>query len=144
MLRTSLSQIVENDPSIIVRSLEVQMQKLISEPLRDHGNRDSVTVIIDGLDECEGHHAQAEVLRTIKNLFSNNSILLRFIIASRPEAHIREVLDSPPFLDVRRFNVERSFDDVHKYLCDEFCAHPSRAPYHGQRPFTLAYAGHTG
>ncbi|KAJ7702908.1 NACHT domain-containing protein [Mycena olivaceomarginata] len=119
-LRTSLSQTVENDPSIIVRSLEVQMQKLISEPLRDHGNRDSVTVIIDGLDECEGHQAQAEVLRTIKNLFSNNSIPLRFIIASRPEAHIREVLDSPPFLDVRRFNVEQSFDDVRKYLCDEF------------------------
>ncbi|KAJ7820126.1 hypothetical protein B0H14DRAFT_2600229 [Mycena olivaceomarginata] len=111
-LRTSLSQTVENDPSIIVRSLEVQMQKLISEPLRDHGNRDSVTVIIDGLDECEGHQAQAEVLRTIKNLFSNNSIPLRFIIASRPEAHIREVLDSPPFLDVRRFNVEQSFDDA--------------------------------
>ncbi|KAJ7196328.1 hypothetical protein B0H12DRAFT_963735, partial [Mycena haematopus] len=31
-LRTPISQVVENDPSIVVRSIETQMQKLISEP----------------------------------------------------------------------------------------------------------------
>ncbi|KAJ7246162.1 hypothetical protein B0H12DRAFT_768641 [Mycena haematopus] len=120
-LKTPISQIVENDPSIVVRSIESQMQKLISEPCRPHQNRNPVPILIDGLDECEGHIIQEEILRAIRNSSSKYPIPLRFIVASRSEPHIREVFDSPLYIgNYRSFNVEQSFDDVRKYLRDEF------------------------
>ncbi|KAF7372886.1 putative nwd2 protein [Mycena sanguinolenta] len=121
-LRTPISQIVENDPSILLRSIETQIQKLIFEPCRSHQNDDPVAILIDGLDECEGHEIQRKILRAIRNSCSSKHLIsLRFIVASRPEPHIREVFDSPFYSDVHRtLNVEQSFDDVHKYLCDEF------------------------
>ncbi|KAJ6525372.1 hypothetical protein B0H19DRAFT_1276168 [Mycena capillaripes] len=62
-----------------------------------------------------------EILRVIRITASHSAIPLRFIAASRPEPHIREVFESPVYADVHRaFNVEQSFDDVRRYLCDEF------------------------
>ncbi|KAJ6471544.1 hypothetical protein C8R45DRAFT_1104511 [Mycena sanguinolenta] len=119
-LRTPISQIVESDPSIVALSLEVQMRDLIFEPCRSNKNRDPIMMLIDGLDECEGHNIQVEILRIIRQLPSQEPSPLRFIIASRPEPHIREVVDAPPYPEVRRLNVEQSFHDVHKYLSDEF------------------------
>ncbi|KAJ6484227.1 hypothetical protein C8R45DRAFT_297697 [Mycena sanguinolenta] len=120
-LRSGISQIVEDDPSIVQRTIETQMLKLISEPCRSHRNDDHVTVFVDGLDECEHHGVQQEILRAIRIASSQSPVFLRFIVASRPEPHIREVFDSPGYSDIHRsFNVEQSFDDVRKYLCDEF------------------------
>ncbi|KAJ6490048.1 hypothetical protein C8R45DRAFT_901601 [Mycena sanguinolenta] len=119
-LRTSISQIVEDDPSVVARSLETQMRKLISEPSRSHRHRDPVAIIIDGLHECEGHSIQEEILRALRNS-CKHAIPLRFIIASRPEPHIREVFDSPSYSGrYRSLNVEQSFHDVRKYLRDGF------------------------
>ncbi|KAF7372844.1 NACHT domain-containing protein [Mycena sanguinolenta] len=118
-LQTSISETVEDDPSVVARSIATQIRKLISEPCRPHHFRDSVAILIDGLDECEGHDVQEEILRAIKHSYEH-PISLRFIVASRPEAHICEVFDLPLYLDIRRFNVEQSFEDVRKYLRDEF------------------------
>ncbi|KAJ7728785.1 hypothetical protein B0H14DRAFT_2409925, partial [Mycena olivaceomarginata] len=46
---------VEKNRSIIARSLVTQMQELISEPCHSHDHRDPVVILIDGLDECDGH-----------------------------------------------------------------------------------------
>ncbi|KAF7325366.1 putative nwd2 protein [Mycena sanguinolenta] len=121
-LRTSISQIVENDPSVVVRSIAIQIKTLISDPCRSHAdeNCNPVIILIDGLDECEGHEVQEEILRAIQN-YSKHLIPVRFIVASRPEAHICEVFDSPIYAgNYRLFNVEQSFEDVRKYLCDQF------------------------
>ncbi|KAF7334870.1 putative nwd2 protein [Mycena sanguinolenta] len=121
-LRTSISRIVENDPSIVVRSIAIQIQTLISDPCRSHANEncDPIIILIDGLDECEGHEVQEEILYAIHHS-SKHPIPLRFIVASRPEAHIREVFESPVYSgNYCSFNVEQSFDDVCKYLRDEF------------------------
>ncbi|KAJ6471543.1 hypothetical protein C8R45DRAFT_908394 [Mycena sanguinolenta] len=119
-LRTPISQIVESNPSIVALSVGVQMRNLILEPCRSNRNRDPIIILIDGLDECEGHNIQLEILRIIGQSSSQEPCPLRFIIASRPEPHIREVVDAPLYLEVRRLNVEQSFEDVHKYLRDEF------------------------
>ncbi|KAJ7861009.1 hypothetical protein B0H14DRAFT_3863611 [Mycena olivaceomarginata] len=93
-LRTQISHIVEKDPSIVERTIETQMIKLISEPCRSHADEDHVTILVDGLDECERHDVQQEILR---------------------------VFESPVYSEIHRsFNVEQSFHDVEKYLCDEF------------------------
>ncbi|KAJ7289587.1 hypothetical protein C8J57DRAFT_1278071 [Mycena rebaudengoi] len=124
-LKALISQIVEDDPSLVARSIETQLQRLICDPCRldndNHEDQDPLTILIDGLDECEGQDVQQEILRAIRNTSSTDSLPLRFIIASRPESHIREVFDSSLYQGAcRRFNVEQSFDDVRKYLCDEF------------------------
>ncbi|KAJ6484217.1 hypothetical protein C8R45DRAFT_1075423 [Mycena sanguinolenta] len=135
-LRPHISQIVEDDPSIVRRTIETQMKKLIAEPCRSlHDSRENdahVTVLVDGLDECEQHGVQQEILRAIQIASSQSPIFLRFIVASRPEPHIREVFESPVYSEIlRSVNVEQSFDDVEKYLCDEFgrihCEHSSMA-----------------
>ncbi|KAJ6456915.1 hypothetical protein C8R45DRAFT_1221980 [Mycena sanguinolenta] len=78
-------------------------------------------ILVDGLDECERHDVQQEILHAIRIASSHSPIFLRFIIASRPEPCIREVFESPGYSDVHRsFNVEQSFEDVRKYLSDEF------------------------
>ncbi|KAJ6456909.1 hypothetical protein C8R45DRAFT_568751 [Mycena sanguinolenta] len=119
LLRTPISRAVEENPSILVRSIGTQMQELISKPCHPHKHRDPVIILIDGLDECDGHGFQGEVLRAIRNPPSNHPIFLRFLVASRPEPHIRQVFNSSSS-HYRSFNVEQSFHDVHKYLSDEF------------------------
>ncbi|KAJ6490099.1 hypothetical protein C8R45DRAFT_202325 [Mycena sanguinolenta] len=120
-LRMRISQIVEHNPSILIRSMQTQMDKLILEPCRLHGNRDSMTILIDGLDECEGHDVQREILSAIRTVRATNFLSLRFIVASRPEPHICEGFNTPVYVgNYRSFNVEQSFEDVRKYLCDEF------------------------
>ncbi|KAF7334885.1 putative nwd2 protein [Mycena sanguinolenta] len=119
-LRATISQVVENNPSLVARSIDTQMERLISEPCSPHANRDFLAIIIDGLDECEGHGVQEEILRAVRNS-CDYIIPFNFFVASRPEPHIREVFDSSSYSrDFRPFNVEQSFDDVRKYLRDEF------------------------
>ncbi|KAF7334875.1 putative nwd2 protein [Mycena sanguinolenta] len=130
-LRTSISQVVEDDPSVIVRSIAVQIKKLISDPCRSHvhENCDPVIILIDGLDECEGLDIQVEILRIIRHSSSQGPNPLRFIIASRPEAHIYEMFDSPIYVGHHCPVNLQSFDDVREYLRDEFsrihCEHYS-------------------
>ncbi|KAJ6470364.1 hypothetical protein C8R45DRAFT_1015449 [Mycena sanguinolenta] len=120
-LKTPIYQIAERDPLIVVRTLAVQMRKLIFEPGRAYENGGPVTILIDGLDECEGQDIQNEILRIIRHSFSQDSLPLRFIIASRPEPHIREMFHSPDYAGhYCSLNVEQSFADVRKYLRDEF------------------------
>ncbi|KAJ6470325.1 hypothetical protein C8R45DRAFT_422669 [Mycena sanguinolenta] len=117
-LRTSISRMVEDDPSIVGWSIAAQMQKLISEPCSARRHHDPVVIVIDGLDECEGHDIQVVILQAI---LTASSTLLRFMVASRPEPHICEMFDSPDYDGhYRSFNVEQSFEDVRKYLSDEF------------------------
>ncbi|KAJ6471489.1 hypothetical protein C8R45DRAFT_1014564 [Mycena sanguinolenta] len=67
-LRARISHIVEKDPSIVERTIETQMIKLVSEPCRSHRNGDHVTILVDGLDECERHDVQQEILHVIQEL----------------------------------------------------------------------------
>ncbi|KAJ6465460.1 hypothetical protein C8R45DRAFT_1219774 [Mycena sanguinolenta] len=120
-LRAKIFPIVENDPSVLQRTIRTQMIKLISEPCRSQRGEGHVTIIVDGLDECERYDVQQEILHAIRIASSHSPIFLRFIVASRPELYIREVFESPVYSDVHHsFNVEQSFDDVRKYLSDEF------------------------
>ncbi|KAJ7907995.1 hypothetical protein B0H13DRAFT_1617931, partial [Mycena leptocephala] len=121
-LKAPISRIVEEDPSIIARSIETQLQTLISEPYsRNCSDRGPLTILIDGLDECEGQDVHKEILRAIRVSSLEDSLCPRFLIASRPEAHIQELFESPFNSDnCCLFNMEKSFDDVRAYLRDEF------------------------
>ncbi|KAJ6546329.1 hypothetical protein B0H10DRAFT_1327046 [Mycena sp. CBHHK59/15] len=108
-LKTPISQSVEDNPSVVGRSMDVQIRELILEPCRSLVNFQSWIVMIDGLDECEGLHIQQEILHLIGDSLHELASPLRFLIASRPEPHIREVFNGESFHGFyRTFNVEKS------------------------------------
>jgi hypothetical protein len=120
-LKQPLSRIVEDNPMIVSRAIGVQLQELIIGPCRAIEFSPDRTIIIDGLDECEGRHIQQDILRFLAESIAQRRIPLRFIIASRPEPHIREVFQGSCLSGLHRpFNVEQSFEDVRAYLESEF------------------------
>ncbi|KAJ7795292.1 hypothetical protein B0H14DRAFT_2200796, partial [Mycena olivaceomarginata] len=118
-LKGPVSTSVERDPSVLARGMDVQLRTLILEPCKFLRNSTSSVLLIDGLDECEGHNIQREILRLIASIA--NTPHLRVLVASRPEPHIRETFDEQSFQGLFDLtNIEQSFDDVRTYLQNEF------------------------
>ncbi|KAJ7744858.1 hypothetical protein B0H16DRAFT_984576 [Mycena metata] len=116
-----ISQRMESDPAIVDRSLVTQLQSLIVEPCQNSTPPQPVIIVIDGLDECEGHNIQQAILQSIAHVMHEEHISLRFFVTSRPEAHITEVFQEAA---LEKFHhslfINQSFEDVRKYLEDEF------------------------
>ncbi|KAJ7690381.1 hypothetical protein B0H17DRAFT_905185, partial [Mycena rosella] len=111
----------ETDPSVIGRGVDVQLRSLIVEPCKLLRDPAPLILLIDGLDECEGVNIQQEILRLAASTAHDHSLRLRFLIASRPEVHIREKFEEPFFHGVYdSVNIRQSFEDIHTYLHDEF------------------------
>ncbi|KAJ7248318.1 hypothetical protein C8J57DRAFT_1080381, partial [Mycena rebaudengoi] len=89
-LKRPISKIVEDTPCVVAKSMNVQLQKLVIDPCASLDPARPATIIIDGVDECEGHQVQQDLLRLIANAIHEHPSPLRFLIASRPEPHIRE------------------------------------------------------
>ncbi|RXW15167.1 hypothetical protein EST38_g10688 [Candolleomyces aberdarensis] len=102
-LRDTVAKVVEEDPLIFERQIQVQMDALVVAPFKlvcASGELDCSTfphaILIDGLDECSGEENQAELLSTIKVCLLNEDLPFRIFIASRPEWAIRSALYSDP------------------------------------------------
>ncbi|KAJ7651436.1 hypothetical protein B0H17DRAFT_418929 [Mycena rosella] len=120
-LNAPISRSAETDPSVVGRGMDVQLYSLIVEPCKLLRDPAPLVLLIDGLDECEGLNVQQEILRLIASIAHNRSLRLRFLIASRPEAHIREEFEEDSFQELYdSVNVEQSFEDIRTYLRDEF------------------------
>jgi hypothetical protein len=108
-----MTQVVEGDPSIIYRTLSLQLRKLIIEPcqktIRSPPGRPLV-IVIDGLDECEGRNIQQEILRSIWSVIHQGSLPLRFLVASRLESHIHEIFMGVLHRIHCRVNINQSFE----------------------------------
>ncbi|KAF7352236.1 NACHT domain-containing protein [Mycena venus] len=131
-LKPSISQSVVNDPSVVGRRMDVQLDKLITEPYRSLRDSAAPVLLIDGLDECEARAVQVEILRLIGHTVHNRPDAVRFLIASRPEVHIREIFEKPSVsVLLNSVNVEQSFEDVRTYFRDEF------ARIHLEHPDTM-------
>ncbi|KAJ7097696.1 hypothetical protein C8R44DRAFT_369215 [Mycena epipterygia] len=119
--KSDISNRIEDDQSLLDRSYSLQLQNLIIEPCQQitPAGRTFV-IIIDGLDECEGQKVQQEILRLIGNAVQEHKLPLRFLIASRPEPHIRQIFREPCGVGFCRLNIQQSFADVRRYLRDEF------------------------
>ncbi|KAF7369565.1 NACHT domain-containing protein [Mycena venus] len=104
----AMAQIVKEHPFIIDLELQRQIEKVL-------------IVIIDGLDECNSQAIQQEILRSIGTITVHKKPLpLRFLVASRPEPHIRKIFTGSLNKIHRPLNIHSSLDDVRKYLQDEF------------------------
>jgi hypothetical protein len=113
-LAPHIDRALERNPMILKKALEVQLMKLIVEPFKALGELDDMPnrlIIVDGLDECintgqecrvekryaeDQEKAQIRILELIHTLQSHR-LPLSFLILSRPEAWIKQHIQSPPF-----------------------------------------------
>ncbi|KAJ7827666.1 hypothetical protein B0H14DRAFT_3720397 [Mycena olivaceomarginata] len=120
-LNPLISQIVKHDPSIVGRLIDAQLHQLIIEACKLFKDSVAPILLVNGLDECDTHDAQVEVLRLIGHVVRQHTNIFRIIIASRPEAHIRDSLEGCSFAGIlHSVNVEQSFNDVRTFLRNEF------------------------
>ncbi|KAJ2936855.1 hypothetical protein H1R20_g282, partial [Candolleomyces eurysporus] len=128
---------VKRNPMILRKALEVQLVKLIVEPFKAVGELEDIPkrlVIIDGLDECinseqesrvekkyaeDQEKVQVRVLELIHTLQSHR-LPLFFLILSRPEAWIKQHIESRSFNGVVEtvdlYEVGDRMGDVEKYV----------------------------
>lgn len=125
--RHLIEEVITSDPSILSKSFNLQISKLIIEPLlrsRIPSHSPSKLIVIDGLDECRDEFMQREIIKFVPLLVSRTGRLLCALIASRPEAHISESFKLPDVQSLTRsISLEGSFaadEDLRVFLCDGF------------------------
>ncbi|KAK7058070.1 hypothetical protein R3P38DRAFT_1192878 [Favolaschia claudopus] len=112
--RAALAPCVAKNPALVGKSLPIQLQTLILQPYHDAASKHPFVMVIDGLDECEGENLQQHIMRCAMDA---HSLSLRFLVVSRPESHIQAAV--PP-MSFDRLIIEGSFQDIRRYLGDEF------------------------
>ncbi|RXW16383.1 hypothetical protein EST38_g9465 [Candolleomyces aberdarensis] len=109
-----IDKAIKRNPMILRKALEFQLMKLIVEPFKALVNLEGMPnrlVIVDGLDECinsnqecrvekqyaeDQEKAQIRILDLIHTLQSHR-LPLSFLILSRPEAWIKQHIQSASF-----------------------------------------------
>ncbi|KAK6971702.1 hypothetical protein R3P38DRAFT_716665 [Favolaschia claudopus] len=112
-----------SNPALIDKSLPAQLQRLVVDPYNDaeasNDRTSSLVIVIDGLDECQDETRQQEILRSLAKFLASQP-LLRILIVSRPEAHIKQVFGEAALSSYAHLIVPGSSEDVEVYLTDEF------------------------
>ena len=121
---------IETEPLFPTKSLDIQFDRLIVQPLqellRDEPDfcPQKSLVVVDGVDECAPDRDQMLFLKLIGKALSEIHIPLRFLICSRPEAHIQASFESEVMTGITRaVSLNDQFepdDDIRKYLMDAF------------------------
>ncbi|KAJ7259367.1 hypothetical protein C8J57DRAFT_1472125 [Mycena rebaudengoi] len=124
-LSLPIQQAVETDKLVARRAMPVQFKRLILEPFRQAGPLGILTVIVlDGLDECEDHTIQQQILRLFIDTLRGTHLPIRMLICSRPDPHLREVLETAQMSAICCHFVlscdESAYQDIRIYLRDEF------------------------
>lgn len=94
--REFIEEEITRDPSLLHKSMAAQFDKFIVEPfiwrLRN-AHRVRYLILVDGLDECDSHHVQRDLLSLISSLcIKYPASPLIWVVASRPEPHITSFL----------------------------------------------------
>ena len=143
-IRVHVLEALEENPALFSRSIESQIHALIVKPLNAVANNEALSpillsrprlIILDGLDECRTASAQTQILNALSTAVKHLQIPLYFLIASRPEHDIRQVLNDQNGLGSLSFSIalgdiyERD-DDIQIFLQSTFDEikrqHPSR------------------
>ena len=125
-LRQHVNRIMELNPTLHTKSMNVQLQSLIVDAFKylSPFPQRSYLVIIDGLDECQDKATQQFILQLLCQTITVHKLPLRFLIGSRPESHIRESFDEGSLCAVtRRVVLDETFDpgrDIWVFLKDGF------------------------
>jgi len=125
----AVCDIIDNDPHIFRKSLRAQFMSLVVEPLRSSYASGLLTIrrliVIDGLDECKDKSRQRDILETIAYLIKTYpQIPIRFLICSRPEPNIKNVIHGANMYSkvftISLRNDYAASEAIKLYLCDSF------------------------
>ena len=125
-LRQHVNRIMELDPTLHTKSMDVQLQTLIVDAFKNLSPfpQHSYLVIIDGLDECHDKATQQLILRLLCKTITVHKLPLRFLIGSRPESHIRANFDHESLYTItHRVVLDETFNpgrDILVFLQDGF------------------------
>jgi len=152
-IRAYVLEALDLDPAVFSRSIQSQIQALIIKPLNTVVINETLApmllsrpklIILDGLDECRTTSAQTQILNALFTAVKHLHIPLCFLIASRPEQHIRQAFNDQsqgmgslsfsialddtyqPDRDIEVF-LRSTFDEIKR-------KHPSRAHFPGSWP----------
>jgi len=133
---------IDTDPLIFIYSIEVQLTKLVLEPLRlltgqgyFFSGKFPWLVVIDGLDECIDQGAQTNLIHFLTSAVAQYQLPLKFLIVSRPEAHLKLAValasQQTMFYHLELNNDFLPDEDIRHFLTDKFCeikmCHPFRS-----------------
>ncbi|KAJ7473209.1 hypothetical protein FB451DRAFT_290133 [Mycena latifolia] len=117
-----VQQAVDTDKLVVGRAMTVQFRKLVVEPLKNTSNPPFIPVIVlDGLDECANHKVQQQILHLFIDTIWDHSLPIRLLITSRPEPHIREILETEEASAIcRHSRLSADNSAIRIYFRDEF------------------------
>lgn len=127
--RDYLTNCLHADPQLVKKGLREQFKLLIEIPFTQAkitvGPPNLRSILLDGLDECDSEQVQCDILELIISFvlrYPNSSI--RWVIASRPEQHLKRVFSQKGISVFRQLTVpmdsDDAFEDVEQYLRDGF------------------------
>ncbi|KAJ7035378.1 hypothetical protein C8F04DRAFT_1098243 [Mycena alexandri] len=120
-----IQRAVETNKLVVNQLMKYQFQRLIIEPFQQAQIVGMVPILVlDGLDECEDERIQQDILRLLIDAVRAHQLPMRILLTSRPEPHIRNILESQANFDMCRglelSPDESAYADIRKYLRDEF------------------------
>jgi len=126
--RELIAAAVDYNPFIFEQSVDVQLSKLIIEPLEQLFSDGIIfdisplVIIIDGLDECQGGDVQSGIIKSLVAAFGHSSLRIRILIASRPEVHLQSTFNPTP-MQFSRLALSDEYspeEDIYRFLEDSF------------------------
>ena len=131
--REPINAVIEADPLILSYSIDIQLRKLVFEPLRllvEQGyfsNRQFPRlIVIDGLDECLDKDSQTNLVQLLSSSVGQYQLPLKFLLVSRPESHIKSAVAfaaNGEQSTVSHLELNNDFqpdEDIRYFLTDKF------------------------
>ena len=124
----TVNERISKDRSLVGKKIPAQFRSLIVEPLQELGKRGKrvqpKAIFIDGLDECAGGDAQAEIIKIIASSIREGSTPFHWVIFSRAEPRIVSTFKQDSIASVTHFielPISRKADgEIEMYLRGEF------------------------
>jgi len=128
--RELIEAVVDYNPYIFEQSIDVQLSKLIIEPIHELHSRGIIfdisplVIIIDGLDECRGNDVQSGIVKSLVVAFHQFPLRIRIFITSRPEVYLQSTFNSssvqPRLARLALSDEYAPEKDIYEFLKDSF------------------------
>ena len=123
--RQRLDKILKNEPCIAERVMgSVDLVAGLFKGRPSLVPSSPFLVVIDGLDECQGRDDQRRALEQVSHMVNTQHVPLRFLIVSRPEAHLCDAFEElhPDAIagKLSLYGDPKALGDVSTYLRSEF------------------------
>jgi hypothetical protein len=134
LLAPPIRQTILSMPTIFERSMQLQVERLISNHIASIPSQTPSPriIVVDGFDECRDQKQRERLLRLLHSLVTPPHSF-RVVMASRPELDIRTAFDLDPLKSITEIVHLEDYEtsgEIYQYLSDEFArirrTHPAK------------------